>query len=309
MTAFFTAGPHIIFGQIAQISGGAGVDYNPSLGPSMSWGGMGIIDTRFNIGPGGRTSDGATGWLLASSATLDANPSVNAANNIAASQTPVAGTALTLVSSTAAGVTVGISVQNSTTGALVTGCLGLDVAASATNGNFGRVIFGQTGSVKVWDSANAVARNVVITSAGNDTTATFTVRGYDIYNYPMTETITGANATAANGVKAFKYIVSVTPAGTLSGSAVTVGTGLVFGLPIRADTVAQFIQDFNGALPTTVANFVAAVTTTATATTGDVRGTFTLTAPSTVKNLNILSYPSVANIALGSTGLVGVTQF
>ena len=47
---------------------------------------------------------------------------------------------------------------------------------------------------------------------------TFTVSGYDIYGYPMTNAITvtsgSTSGTTVNGTKAFKYITSVTPSVT-----------------------------------------------------------------------------------------------
>jgi hypothetical protein len=282
------------------------------LGPSLVYANTGLIDPRLATSyfPGAGAAHGATGWMVGTSAIIDAAPSVNAANNIAASQVPVAGTAVTLVAATAAGVTVGISVQNATTLQLSTGNIGLDVSANATNGNFGKILFGQASAIKIWDPANLVARNIVITSVGNDSAATFTVRGFDAYNYPMTETITGANATVANGVKAWKYITSITPAGTLSGSAITIGTGNIFGLPLRADFAGQVIVNYNNTILTALTTFVAAVTSTASATTGDVRGTIGVpSAPDGTKRLVVYSLPSVSNLSLGFTGLTGVVQF
>lgn len=74
------------------------------------------------------------------------------------------------------------------------------------------------------------ARNVIITSGGNDSGITFAVVGTDIYGQALTETITGANVGVATGNKAFKTVTSVTPSGSAAGT-VKVGTGVKFGLP------------------------------------------------------------------------------
>jgi hypothetical protein len=95
----------------------------------------------------------------------------------------------------------------------------------------------------------------------------------------------------------------------LSGSNVTVGTGDVFGFPLRADFVHEVSIYWNSAAITASTGFVAAVTTSpATATTGDVRGTYAVQSSSdATKRLAILIRPSVANIS-STAGLLGVTQ-
>jgi hypothetical protein len=229
-------------------------------------------------------------------------------NNIAASQVPVAGTAMTLVAATGAGITVGVSITRADTGVTVTGLRAIDGAAAGLA--FGSGGDGAGGPVRLWNPATLIARAVRIVSAGNDSAATFVVRGYDIYGYPMQETITGANAGTATGKKAFKYIASITPAGTLSGSAATVGTTDVFGLPIRADYVNETEINMADAWITAATGFLAAVTTNpATATTGDVRGTYTLqTASDGTRRLAIFQTPLITNIS-SITGLFGITQY
>lgn len=118
-----------------------------------------------------------------------------------------------------------------------------------------------------------VARNVTITSAGNDSGITFTVTGTDIHGLPVVEVITGANAGAANGKKAFKTVSSVVASGAAAGN-VSVGFGDVLGLPYRlnrkADILAEFAGDTNELASSVV---VVGDATAATGTTGDVRGT------------------------------------
>lgn len=295
MTSTAWTGPLISFG--AASSG----DSNPERGPSIFDQGLALADPRtpFSYDPGQNFGVTVAGWLY-QSAVINIAPSALAANNIALSQVPVAATALTLTAGT--GVTGSSSVVNYNTGATVTGLLALDGAATRTS-------FGSAATIQMWNPATILARNVRIVTGADETGATFTVAGYDIYGVPMTETITGVNNSTASGKKAFKYIASVTPAGTLSGTAVTVGTGDVFGIPLRSDYWHEVTVYWNSALITAATGYVAAVTTTATATTGDVRGTYAVqSASDATKRLAIFVQPSVANIS-SATGLVGVTQF
>lgn len=289
-------GPLVTFGQ-APTS-----DYNPQGGPSLFQSGAGLIDPRsfYTYVPGMRAGKPFYGFLGTTNIpVLDVTATAAAPAALAASQTPTAGTALTLVSSTSAPITVGVSIVRADTGATVTGLISIHGSASG-------VAFGQNSyPVYIWDPTTLAARNVTVTSAGDDSGGTFVVRGYDVYGYPMTETLTGAAVGAATGVKCFKYIASITPAGTLSGSAVTAGIGTSYGLPLRADTWGQ-ISGVQGTAALASANFTAAVTTDpATATTGDVRGKIASTGTT-----RIVAYVSPSPANIGSiTGLFGVTQY
>lgn len=211
------------------------------------------------------------------------------------------------------GVTAGTRITGYGTGAGNTGTYTVSipqtVSSTTITGTSGasRVSFGTVGTVQMWDPTRLFSRNVRITSVGNDTPVTFTVNGYDIYGYPMTENITGANAGIASGKKSFKYISSITYSGTPSGSNVSVGTGDVFGFPMRSDTLQDISIVWAGSAVTTT--YAAAVTTAASATTGDVRGTI---APSTAsdgsRRLIITQSPILPNIS-SATGLFGVTQY
>jgi hypothetical protein len=130
----------------------------------------------------------------------------------------------------------------------------------------------------------------------------------------MSEAITGPNATLASGKKAFKYLSSITYTGSLSGSNVSVGTGDVFGFPIRSDVDVRENAGgdvrvaWNGAAITATTGYLAAVTLAATTTTGDVRGTYAVQSASDgAKRLVFTQSPSLANIS-SSTGLFGVAQ-
>lgn len=295
-------GPLIVNGQL-QTAG----SYNPDLGPSVFWAGMAILDPRsgYDFGGGGGsinvTAWGATGDLM----VIDYAPSTLSTTAIAAAQTPTAGTKLTLVSSTGSGITV----VSTATQVFPSGNV-IPVGTLAIDGLPGLVSMGQTGAIALYDPTKMAARNVQIASVGNDSTATFTVRGYDVYGYAMSETITGANAGTAAGKKAFKFVSSITPAGTLSGSNVSAGQGDTYGFPLRTDSFAYvYIVWANSAVTSSATGtFTYADTTNpATSTTGDVRGTWKTNSASNGTNvLQVLAIPKIANLN-SATGLFGVT--
>jgi hypothetical protein len=115
-----------------------------------------------------------------------------------------------------------------------------------------------------------VPRNVIVDAAGA-ATAVLTITGTDVYGIPMSEAITLNGTTAVAGKKAFKTITRV--AASAAATDIFVGTGDVFGLPIDANSRNYVLTAWNGAFVTT-GTFVAADSTAATTTTGDVRGTF-----------------------------------
>jgi hypothetical protein len=148
-----------------------------------------------------------------------------------------------------------------------------------------------------------VPRNVVVDAAGA-ATAVLTVYGTDVYGIPMSEAITLNGTTAVAGKKAFKTITRV--AASAAATDFFVGTGDVFGLPIRADSRNYCLTAWNGAFVTT-GTFVAAVTTSpATTTTGDVRGTYAVPdAADGTKQLTVWVFVEDDDT---QTGLYGVTQ-
>src|SRR6185312_16419492 len=128
--------------------------------------------------------------------------------------------------------------------------------------------------ISMYDPTAAIARNVRITSGGNDSGITFLVAGYDLYGYPQTEQITGANIGVASGKKAFKFITSITPSGAVASTA-SAGTGDVYGLPLLSSFWGDVDVVWNNACITAPSTGYTAADTTspATSTTGDVRGT------------------------------------
>lgn len=133
------------------------------------------------------------------------------------------------------------------------------------------------------------------------TTAILTATGTDVYGQTLIETT--ASGTSHTGKKAFKTITSIVPNASITGF--TAGTGSVLGLPFAVAASDLLAARFNNAID--AGTFVPADATTATGTTGDIRGTFapagTLDA---VKKLALLLKVSDDST---KTGSFGVNQF
>lgn len=152
-----------------------------------------------------------------------------------------------------------------------------------------------------------VARNLRATGGSVSTAATLiTVAGLDTYRQPMTETFTGPTGTAVTStVKAFQYVRSITAAGNTT-STVSIGTGDVFGFPYRVATYGDTRIWWDIAGITNSVGITLAVTSAATATTGDVRGTY---ASATASNgARILSVWIAVQNPDSLTNIYGVTQ-
>jgi hypothetical protein len=153
-----------------------------------------------------------------------------------------------------------------------------------------------------------VPRGVTITSGGNDSGITFLIRGYDQYNSPMSQTVTGANVGTVTTTKTFKSVISITPSAAVA-STVTAGTADLFGMPVAVLDRgyignigwANILADNGGTFTT------ADQTNPATSLTGDVRGTYAQTgaASNGSNRLVIEILLSEANIGLQQT-IVGV---
>lgn len=193
-----------------------------------------------------------------------------------------------------------------------------NVAASQSPGSGAITLTAGTGTTAV-TAPNGLAavqldipRILRYTSGGVDTGITFTASGFDIYGQAMSETVTGASGAVAAGKKAFYQVTGVVASGAVA-STFSLGTGDVFGLPYFAAN-AVYIQgvQWNSTLAKDTGTFVAGVTTTATKTTGDVRGTYIAStgASDGVKRLVITQAISSAQIGASATraSILGVTQ-
>ena len=136
---------------------------------------------------------------------------------------------------------------------------------------------GGAGALTLLQTTLDVPRNIIITNAGDDTGDTYVVLGADEYGVAVSETITGANAGVAAGVKAFKTITSITASGASAGN-VSIGFGDVLGLPIwiPASGAAYKLLELVDGAAATAGTIVAGLAraTQSTATTADVRGTY-----------------------------------
>lgn len=178
----------------------------------------------------------------------------------------------------------------------------------------------KAGAVRVYDPAQMVSRNVTLTAAAATASGNAIVRGYDIYEQPMSEVIPIPTTAITNaGNKAFAYISSVqVQAGGVTTGNVSVGTGSKIGIPVRVDlfeNMAVFVNNVQivgsaGALP---AGLVTAdQTLVATSATGDVRGTYvpgTLngTARTVIFHQAPIHQAKVSN-NIDFRGLIGVVQ-
>lgn len=155
-------------------------------------------------------------------------------------------------------------------------------------------------------------RSVTLTSAGNASNATFTIRGFDAYGQAMTQTLTGPNATTVQTTKAFASILSVA-ASVTPGATTSVGTGDRFGLPVRVTDIGYVAAvKWAGVLAQDTGTFTVADGATATATTGDVRGTY-LTSSASNGTRRLVMCIAVTALACGPNatrlGAFGVPQF
>jgi hypothetical protein len=92
--------------------------------------------------------------------------------------------------------------------------------SAATSGN---VTVGTNGTADI--ATNGTARQVIVTSGGDDTGVTFTVTGTNAGGFPLVETFAGANGVASS-VNYFNTVTKVT-ASAASASTVLVGTNTV----------------------------------------------------------------------------------
>ena len=163
----------------------------------------------------------------------------------------------------------------------------------------------------------------VVTTTGTPTGLTYTlgvapvtatISGWDYYGQAMTNTITSSSAvsTAVSGLKACYQISSISVSGA-TGTAITVGTTDKLGLPLRVYDAGYIVRTgWNNTLANDAGTFTAAdMTTTATSSTGDVRGTYIpSSATNGIKRLVVVI--GLPGVAVGPnatrTGALGVTQ-
>ena len=158
-----------------------------------------------------------------------------------------------------------------------------------------------------------VPRCLSFTTSADMHLVSVTVTGYGLYSAKLTQTLTlPASATTVNTTKAFLYVTSVVASATDGTNNVSVGTADIFGLSFAAADAGYILPKWAEAVALDAGTFVAAdATSPATATTGDVRGTY---APSSAsdgtKRLVIWQHLTALQSGSGSTlvGAIGVAQ-
>ena len=250
ITAF--SGPAIVFGQNTI---GSITDYNPDLGPSLFWGGVGRIDPRpnFNYIPGQSAGQFTAGFGTSDAMTLNYAPYALSTSAIAAAANVVSGTSMTLVStnSTSTGVSVGNTCTNYNTGATVTGLLMVDGFASFTGVIASSIltVSALTGTISIGMTISGTGVNTGTTIVNQLTgpaggAGTYTVQGDDTAS---STTITGqATGTSALGqpfgVPSTIYLwnpqaiiaraVSVTGSASSTGGNITISGYDIYGVPM-----------------------------------------------------------------------------
>lgn len=309
-----TAGPTIVYGQLPSLAPNfPPAEYNNDSAPSMFWGGVGLLDPRWGYYPygGGPSVLGFQGSTYIP--TINAIPSTASTVAIAAAQAPSSGVALALATQSGTGLVVlssALTVYPSQT-VVPAGTIAIQAAPGEITFNANaQTLTGTAGGVQLYDPTKSVARNVQIVTNNADT-GSYKISGFDVYGYPMTQTITGTTGTSGAtlaSTKAFKFISSVVPTGGLVSTSVTVGYGDVFGFPLRADGWGDVDITYANTEITASTGFTAAVTSTASGTTGDVRGTYALqTSSNGINILQLFQTPRTGNIG-SNVGLFGVTQ-
>lgn len=153
-----------------------------------------------------------------------------------------------------------------------------------------------------------VPRNVIlVSSSGTDSTQTATVTGTDLYTVPTVETITLTGTTAAQGLKAFLTVSKVAMSASTVGN-ISAGSGDKFGVPFRINKKGSLQAFWDAAWNSGSGTTTLAVTTNpATATTGDVRGTYLpATASDGTRTLALWVYMDDVESA---NGLYGIDQY
>ena len=276
--------------------------------PSLDMGGSGIMDTRLPYNTANSaTGAQAIGWMSANHPVFDVVPSAISAVAIAAAQVPVAATPLVLRAATGAGITVAASstLMLPSQNVIPAGALFIDSVPIYQR-------FGTNNFTVLYDAGTMLERCIQVTSAGDDHLATLAIVGFDSYGFLLHETLTLTNAGVATSAKAYKGIISAIPAGTLSGSNVSIGQADTIGLMLFASAASAIWGFYANAILAGVGTFTAGVAGPATGTTGDVRGRYALPSASDgAKRLTLWQRPSLSSMVANgiNIGLFGANQF
>jgi hypothetical protein len=289
-----------------------GASQPPTVSMSFDAGGTGIQDSRWLWNAGtSATAPQVIGWPDPGLyPVLDVVPPALAAAALAASAVPVAGTPVTLVPASGAGVIVPTVPVTMFPGGTVVPTTGRFIQAIPIYNEFG---YGKQ-QAYAYDPATMLERCITVTSVGNDSAATILLTGVDQYGYLMTQRLTMGSGATVTSTKAFKALISAVCTGTLSGSAITIGTSDALGLPFYAAQQSQLTGYYNNAILYGIGTFVAGVTTIpSTPLLGDTCGTWIPpSATDGAKRLTLFMRPwtpQMVNPTYGlNQGLFGVQQ-
>jgi hypothetical protein len=250
MSITANSGPYVAFGQSPY-----GNEYNPDLGPSLFWGGVGRLDPRTNFTylPGQASGSFTVGFATSDVMTINYAPYALSTSAIAAAANVVSGTAMTLVStnSTSTGVSVNASCTNFNTGAAVTGLLMVDGYASFTGviANSILTVSSLTGTITVGMTLSGTGVNAGTTIVNQLTgpaggVGTYTVQGDDTTSSTtITAQATGTTALAQpfgqpssisvwNPQALVARAVSVTGSASATGGNITINGYDIYGVPM-----------------------------------------------------------------------------
>lgn len=151
-----------------------------------------------------------------------------------------------------------------------------------------------------------IPRSITITSSSaTDVTQVATFTGTGLYGSPVVEAVT-LNGGTALGAKAFKTVTRVALSGSTTGN-ITAGSGDKFGLPYRINAKGSLQAFWDATWNSGSGTTTVSVNTTATATSGDVRGTYLpATASDGTRTMALWIYLEDVDTA---NGLYGVDQY
>lgn len=150
-------------------------------------------------------------------------------------------------------------------------------------------------------------RTVTVVSSGANT-APVLIHGFDYLGQPMVEKLVLNGTTAVNGKKAFKFIQSV-EINNGAATRVTVKTGNILGLPYRT---AAILNTTKNGVTSNEGTLVIPVNIAQTATTGDPRGTFSISNYTTAAHFVVVCVASPEIFTIDeklSGGLQGIPHY
>lgn len=321
MTITSVSGPTITFGTVQTSTAGTGIsgldlEHNEQRGPDLSDLGDAFMDPRvaYSYQPGSGPSVRTLGFYN-NTAIVDFIPIAANTSAFVVNTGSSGVSTFTLAAASSAGGTFSTTIIAPETGQVTGTLIAVDSTAAF-------LTFGSAGTIAVWNPGAGAGRTVTIRPSSNLDAGTYSVSGRDMYGYKITELVTGGSTNLTTR-KTFKYVSSVTNTTTPTSTGILVGFGDTFGLPLFTPYAGlNVLVSLNSsvvnsaAIPLSSANYTAAqsVSSVATSTTPDVRGTFTsTTASNAVQRLQIVVTPSasaVASVASSNVSqLFGLTQF